>query len=764
MSRRNFWQPIHGLLLAFIALGVVYAVVTPLFEVSDELWHYPMVKTLADGNGLPVQDPANVQPWRQEGSQPPLYYLLMAAATFWINSDDLGEVRLLNPHTDNGLITADRNNNIALHRADEMWRWHGAALAVRLIRFLSVLMGAVTVYFTWRLALELLPEQRGLALAAAALTAFTPMFIFISASVNNDNLAIALSAATLWLLVRWVKHPLRKIGWRHVALGLLLGAGALSKQSPLGLGALAGLVILWGNLRHTETRLEHSVVRTPGYAIRNTLYESLIVFGLAGLVAFWWYFRNWQLYGDWLGWNTFIAIVGARPQPATLLQLWGERIGFVQAYWGLFGGVSVPMPGWTYTALNVAAGAALIGLAVGVARALREQTLTWAALAPWLLLVAWIGLLLWGLLRWTSLTWASQGRLIFPAISALSVLLAVGLAQLSRLLPLSNLHSLLPTSLALFLAALSAAVPFTVIAPHYTPPPPLTQAELASIPHRLDADFGGELKLLGYDLRTDSAKPGESVQLTLYWQAQIAMDRNWSIFVHVVDEQGVIVAQRDRYPGQGLLATTFLKPGQTWADDYVIPIPAGTFAPASLSLAVGVYDLRDGARLALTTGGEAVTLGAIALGRPAAEAHAGDAPNSLRQNIGGVLELSGYELDRRALRPGETLTVTLHWRALAPMRANYSVSARVRGEGQTRWAAKDAWPQDGAAPTSAWTPGQTLTDSYTLTLDPATPPGQYQLEIVVYDAATLTPLRLWNADGYPTDGEGVRLSRIRVLP
>ena len=72
------------LLAVFVLLGGLYAIVTPLFEVSDELWHYPMVKTLADGQGLPVQNPANPGPWRQEGSQPPLYYTLMAAATFVI--------------------------------------------------------------------------------------------------------------------------------------------------------------------------------------------------------------------------------------------------------------------------------------------------------------------------------------------------------------------------------------------------------------------------------------------------------------------------------------------------------------------------------------------------------------------------------------------------------------------------------------------------------------------------------------------------------
>ena len=76
------------ILALFVALGVIYSVVTPIFEASDELWHYPFVKHLADGNGLPVQDANADQPWRQEGSQPPLYYALSALATFWIDTDD----------------------------------------------------------------------------------------------------------------------------------------------------------------------------------------------------------------------------------------------------------------------------------------------------------------------------------------------------------------------------------------------------------------------------------------------------------------------------------------------------------------------------------------------------------------------------------------------------------------------------------------------------------------------------------------------------
>jgi hypothetical protein len=98
------------------------------------------------------------------------------------------------------------------------------------------------------------------------------------------------------------------------------------------------------------------------------------------------------------------------------------------------------------------------------------------------------------------------------------------------------------------------------------------------------------------------------------------------------------------------------------------------------------------------------------------------------------------------------------------MATNYSVSVRVRDEALNRWASRDAWPQDGAAPTASWLLGQTITDRYTLTLDANTPPGQYMLEVVVYDSATLRPLPLHNAEGYPTDAQALTLSRVRVRP
>jgi hypothetical protein len=374
----------------------------------------------------------------------------------------------------------------------------------------------------------------------------------------------------------------------------------------------------------------------------------------------------------------------------------------------------------------------------------------------WGLLLAWLALILVGLVQWTRLTWASQGRLIFPAIAAIGVLAGAGLARLWRGLPWLAVG---------FMGLLTAAVPFAVIGPHYQPAAAPSAAELEAMPHLPagGADFGGEMRLLGYQLAEAAITPGQTLHLKLFWQSEIAMDRNWSIFVHVVDDQGVIVAQRDRYPGNGLLATTLLAPGQTIADSYAIPIPDVTVAGTGAHLEVGLYDLADGTRLLLTSGGDAVTIAGVSLAErpPLNVPGLGSVPNPIQVNFANRIQLIGYDLPVRAAQPGQAITLTLYWRATGPITLNYSVFAHVRGQGETLWAGQDGWPQQGAAPTSTWTAGQVIKDPYTLMLKPDTPAGQYTLEVGLYDAAG-TRLDVFDGAGLPTDADFAYLSKIRV--
>ncbi len=721
----------------------------PLFEISDEVWHYPMVRTLAEGNGLPVQDPADPGPWKQEGSQPPLYYAVGALATAWIDTSDAADVRRLNPHVDSGVITPDGNINLVVHnQRAEAWPWRGTALAVHIVRLLSALMGAATVYLTYRIGREVFPARPWLALGGAALAGFTPMFAFISASVNNDNLAVLLATAAIWLLVRIVRAAdAGESTWRlNLPLGVVLGLAALTKESTLGLFGLAGLAMAYTAWR--GRRWDAFFVQGP------------VIVVTAAAIAGWWYVRNWRLYGDPLGLNAFVAVAGARPGRASLAQLWGERTGFIYSYWGLFGGVNVPMAGWAYTALNALAAVAAIGAIVFLALRIRRDGLAWAWLAPALITLLWIPGVGGPLIRWTSMTQASQGRLMFPAIAPLGLWMAAGLGGW---LP-ERVGRIALGGAAGFMLALSIAAPFAWIRPAYRPPGQIEGPVSASL-----AEFQppGEdtpaMRLLAAHVSPDEVTPGENVRVTLTWQATARMGRNWSVFIHLVDSAGVIAGQRDTYPGVGLLATADLSPGRRWRSEYVVPVSDAAYTPEDLTVVVGLYDFDSGVRMTLPGGATSAAVGEVAL-HPAAE---GGLPNPVQTNFSGQLMLVGYTYDARRVTPGGALDVTLYWRGLRPMDEDYTVSVQVIDAAGQPAGGYDNWPGDGAYPTSGWTPGETVEDIHAVPIAPDAAPGMAEVRVIVYlrgdEPDDIERLKLVTADGRLVD-DPARLSRVRIGP
>ena len=129
------------------------------------------------------------------------------------------------------------------------------------------------------------------------------------------------------------------------------------------------------------------------------------------------------------------------------------------------------------------------------------------------------------------------------------------------------------------------------------------------------------------------------------------------------------------------------------------------------------------------------------------------------------MELVGYDLDRRVVRPGEAVTLTLYWRGLRRMETNYTVSSQFVDAAQAKAAQKDGWPLDGAAPTAAWEPGDVIKDSLEMTIFPDAQPGAYNVQVVVYASkeGEITRLPVISAGGEMLSNH-VRLTMVRVAP
>lgn len=122
--------------------------------------------------------------------------------------------------------------------------------------------------------------------------------------------------------------------------------------------------------------------------------------------------------------------------------------------------------------------------------------------------------------------------------------------------------------------------------------------------------------------------------------------------------------------------------------------------------------------------------------------------------FGEVAALLGYELrpgeprsritplegaDERELAPGQPLQINLYWRALAPTDVDYTLFVHVYDAAGARVAQRDLPLRYEDYPTSRWQPGELVIDRADMPL-PALPPGEYSLQIGLYDAATGQPL------------------------
>ncbi|MDM8526799.1 glycosyltransferase family 39 protein [Anaerolineales bacterium HSG24] len=122
----------------------------------------------------------------------------------------------------------------------------------------------------------------------------------------------------------------------------------------------------------------------------------------------------------------------------------------------------------------------------------------------------------------------------------------------------------------------------------------------------LQADFNGQAMLVGLDMPFQTFSAGDKLPLTLYWHAQTEFDRSWTVFVHLLDEHGTMVAQHDKLPGDGEFPTTSWLPDEYLTDSYTIVLPSNLPADTNYTLSLGFYDANDFSRLPLVIGGEVV--------------------------------------------------------------------------------------------------------------------------------------------------------------
>ncbi|MGQ9635707.1 MAG: glycosyltransferase family 39 protein [Bryobacteraceae bacterium] len=306
--------------LCFLCRAAWHAALLPLWEGFDEWAHVAYVQRLGSGQGLPLPGQTRVsrevqatlsltpmpavplstphythsQYWRLPPAERAVQRdrLLSLPRNWALQEDSVGEL--------NYEAQQPPLYYLMLTPVERAFAFLALPERVLVLRLVGALLASLVVPLTFaaaRAATGSVPT----ATAAAAFGAAMPLPTMTAARVGNDALSMVLFAALLWVLAR--AGP--QADFRHaLAAGLVLGLGLLTKAYFLTAIPALATVYAWRLLRRRS--------RTAAAAA-----QAATVFATAGLLSFWWYWRNYQWTGSWSGLQ---QTVGLSPSITDLLQ------------------------------------------------------------------------------------------------------------------------------------------------------------------------------------------------------------------------------------------------------------------------------------------------------------------------------------------------------------------------------------------------------------------------------------------------------------
>jgi hypothetical protein len=137
--------------------------------------------------------------------------------------------------------------------------------------------------------------------------------------------------------------------------------------------------------------------------------------------------------------------------------------------------------------------------------------------------------------------------------------------------------------------------------------------------HDVQATWSDWIGLLGYDLDQDAYRPGDAVQVTLYYRGLKRMEQRYTVFLHLLGPESLdtgspLWAQNDSEPCRGFYPTTSWQEGEILIDRLELTIPPDA-PPGEYNLDIGFYDVWTGERLAVTEAAVSAEHNVVSLGK-----------------------------------------------------------------------------------------------------------------------------------------------------
>jgi 4-amino-4-deoxy-L-arabinose transferase-like glycosyltransferase len=286
---------------------------------------------------------------------------------------------------------------------------------------------------------------------------------------------------------------------------------------------------------------------------------------------------------------------------------------------------------------------------------------------------------------------------------------------------------------------------------------PAVSPDQLEIPHETKAEMGDGLVLLGWDLDDVGAQPGDELLLTLLWSVQSQPAGDYGAAILLTDSAGQTLDAGVFPPTNSWHPTSTWLEGQAWRGQNTFRLPIET-QTGRASLGIQLVDSTTAAAL-----GPSVELATIQI-EPTSRAFTPPAPQVLRRaSFEDRVMLLGSDLDPERVRPGETLSVTLYWKALSDMDIPYTVFVHLLGSDGQVVSGHDGEPVGGTRPTPGWVPGEYITDKHEVKFPDGLNPGDYVLEVGLYDAGapSMPRLQILGEEGQP-EGDRVIFGPVAV--
>jgi len=255
-----------------------------------------------------------------------------------------------------------------------------------------------------------------------------------------------------------------------------------------------------------------------------------------------------------------------------------------------------------------------------------------------------------------------------------------------------------------------------------------------ALPARVQVNLpaGDKAALIGYDLPSGAGTQGGEIRIRLYWQALQPQERDYASFVQLVAGPDARDYARSDHQHPGSIPTSTWSTAQYVVDEHVVQLPPD-MPPVQYRLQAGLYDPATGERFGMADLPQPFHVTASTLAR------ASMASDSSAARFGPQIRLLGHSLGQDA----GALALTLFWQADEQPQTDYQVFVHVLDADGKMLAQADGPPVGGIYPTSAWLPGQIISDTHRIVLPEGSMPEGSRpasLEVGLYDLASMQRL------------------------